>query len=133
MQLRVVIKGQFVPFDARLEDVNKCLQLESVEKNLADTEKTPLGSQGKAPDPGGCTHFVRLQAQLTKPLTQPQRESADMGAHSAALNESSLGIASCTSLGSSFTKYLLVYFYLLAASGEGSGLPSSSSTAAAAQ
>lgn len=94
LQLRVVVKGQFVPFDARLDNVNKCLQLETIEKNLADTEKTPLGTQGKVPDPGGCTHFVRFQAQLTKPLTQPQRESADTGHTVQRWMRGSLGIPS---------------------------------------
>lgn len=54
----MVIKGQFVPFDARLDTVNKHPQLETVEKNLADKEKTPLVTQGKTPDPSGCTHIL---------------------------------------------------------------------------
>lgn len=54
LHLHMAIKGQFVPFNARLDAVNKHPQLETV-KNFADKEKTPLETQGETPDPSGCT------------------------------------------------------------------------------
>lgn len=58
LQLHTVIKGQFVPFNAGLDTVNKHPLLETVEKNLAGKEKTPLETQGETPDPRRCTHLL---------------------------------------------------------------------------
>jgi len=96
LQLRMAIKGQFAPFDTRLDTVNKHLQLETVEKNFADKEKKTFQNPGRNPRSEWVhPHFVRFQTQLTKPLTQPQRESVfGMRAHSVMLDESTLGIPS---------------------------------------
>lgn len=58
LQLCIVIKGQFVPFDAKFDTPNKHPQLETAEKYLADSGKTPSHTQGKTPDSNWHIHIL---------------------------------------------------------------------------
>lgn len=74
----MVIKGQFVPFDARLDAVNKHRQLETIEKNLAEKEKTPLETRGKPPDPSVCPHSFSHSTHNQQRLSHSHRRSLSL-------------------------------------------------------